>query len=122
MKSLLLSCALLVTSVSAAPLLTGSQPAATKAASKVVVFFNRQTTFTQLATIKQDLTKDGIVLNYEKLEFAKNGDLLKISFHVDCKDSFSGSASSESLTDEYSFGFLRDYTSNAAKPFVLGKL
>ena len=122
MKSLLLSCALLATSVSAAPLLTGSQLAATKAASKVVVFFNRQTTFTQLATIKQDLTKDGIVLNYEKLEFAKNGDLLKISFHVDCKDGFSSSASSESLTDEYSFGFLRDYTSNTAKPFVLGKL
>jgi len=122
MKSLLLSCALLATSVSAAPLPTGSRPAATKAASKVAVFFNRKTSFTQLAAIRQDLTKDGIVLNYEKLEFDKNGELLKISFHVDCKDGFSGSASSESLTEDYNFGFLRDYTSNAAKPFVVGKL
>jgi hypothetical protein len=121
MKSLLLSCALLATSVSAAPVPTGSQPAAVKATSKVAVFFNRKTTFAQLAAVKQDLTKDGIVLEYEKLEFAKNGDLLKISFHVDCKDGFAGSASSESLTDDYSFGFLRDYTSNAAKPFVVGK-
>ena len=121
MKSLLLSCALLTTSVSAAPLPNNTQFTATKATTKVAVFFNRKTTFAQLATIKQDLIKDGIVLNYEKLEFDQSGDLLKISFQVDCKDGFSGSATSESLTDDYSFGFLRDYTSNAAKPFVVGK-
>ena len=114
MKSLLLSCVLLATSASAAP-----QPPK-DIVKKVAVFFNRQTTFAQLATIKQEVAKDGLTLEYDRLEFDKSGHLLKISFHVDSEGYTWGSTSEDNVPEDYSFGFVRDFTPGAAKTFQIG--
>ena len=113
MNYLLLTCALLAT---AAP--AGARPAPAPP-TKVAVFFTRQTTFTQLAAIRQDLLKDNLALEYDQLEFDKSGHLLKISFHVDCDGTTWGSATEDHLTNYYTFGFVRDYT---AKTFKIGNL
>lgn len=121
MKAFLLSC-LLLTATAAAALPAATPPAARAATTKIAVLFSRKTSFAQLATIRQDLQKDNIELEYQQLEFDKNGDLLKISFHVDCRDGFAGSATSGMLTNESSFGFYRDYTAKADKAFYAGNL
>ena len=88
---------------------------------QVAVYFTRKTTFTQLAAIKQEVLKDGIVLEYDRLEFDKNGYLAKIAFHVDCEGYTWGSAIEDELTDNSSFGFVRDFTPGATKTFQIGK-
>jgi hypothetical protein len=122
MKSLFFSCLLLATAANAAVLPAAHPAATTHAATKIAVLFNHKTSFAQLATIRQELQKDGIELEYQQLEFDKNGGLLKISFHVDCRDGFAGSATSEVLTNESNFGFYRDYTSKGASAFQVGNL
>jgi hypothetical protein len=123
MKSLLFGGLLLASSVSAVTLPpTAHSAVAASPATKIAVLFSKNTSFAQLAAIRQDLQKDGIELEYQTLEFDKNGGLLKIGFRVDCRDGFAGSATSTSLTAENSFGFCRDYTRNAVKPFQVGEL
>ena len=87
----------------------------------VAVYFTRKTTFTQLATIKQDVLKDGIVLEYDRLEFDKDGYLAKITFHVDCDGYTWGSATEDALADNSNFGFMRDFTPGATKTFPIVK-
>lgn len=86
---------------------------------KVAVFFNRKTTFTQLATIKQQVLQDGLVLEYDRLEFDQAGYLLKISFHVESGGRTLGSATADSLPTDFSFGFVRDFTA-AGEQFRIG--
>ena len=121
MKPLLLSCLLLATAATAA-VSSPSHSLAAKSATKVAVFFNHKTSFAQLATIRQELQKDNIELEYQQLEFDKDGGLLKMSFHVDCRDGFAGSATSDVLTNDSNFGFYRDYTSKTATAFRVGNL
>ena len=118
MKYLLLSCALLATAVSAAPRLPVHEAMAAPA-KKVAVFFNRQTTFSQLATIKQEVAKDGIALDYDRLEFDASGHLRAISFRVEFGN-MKGTATEDNVPEDYSFGFVRDLTPGAAKVLEIG--
>ena len=122
MKSLLFAGLLLASSAVASALAPAHPPVAVSPATKIAVLFSKNTSFAQLAAIRQDLQKDGIELEYQALEFDKNGALLKISFRVDCRDGFAGSATSTNLTTENSFGFYRDYTRDAKNPFKVGDL
>ena len=118
MKYLFLSCALLVTAASAAPRLPMHPPVAAPA-KKVAVFFNRQTTFAQLATIKQEVAKDGIALDYDRLAFDTSGHLTAISFRVEFGNT-KGSATEDNVPDDYSFGFVRDLTPGALAVLRIG--
>src|SRR5687768_4220565 len=89
---------------------------------KVEVVFNRQLNFNDLVKIKMEIADKGILLDYKRMEFDNNGKLKSISFKVDCKDGFSGSASSEELSNDSRFGFYRDYSKDAASPFGTGGL
>jgi hypothetical protein len=122
MKPLFLSCLLLATAATAAVSSPSRPLAATRSTTKVAVFFNHKTSFAQLATIRQELQKDNIELEYQQLEFDKDGGLLKMTFHVDCRDGFAGSATSDVLTNDSNFGFYRDYTSKTAPAFRVGNL
>jgi hypothetical protein len=122
MKSLLFCGLILATSATAAVSPTALAGISAHATTKIAVLFSHKTSFAQLASIRQDLQKDGIELEYRQLEFDKDGGLLKLSFHVDCRDGFAGSATSEVLTNESSFGFYRDYTSKGAAAFRVGNL
>ena len=119
MKYLLLSCALLATAVSAAPRPPVHELVAAPA-KKVSFFFNRQTTFAQLVTIKQEVAKDGLTLEYDRLEFDKSGHLLKMSFHVDAEGYTWGSATEDEIPTDHSFGFMRDFTPGAKTTFQIG--
>ena len=118
MKYLLLSCALLATAVSAAPRPPVHELVAAPA-KKVAVFFNRQTTFAQLSTIKQEVVKDGIALDYDRLAFDTSGHLTAISFRVEF-DNTKGSATEDNVPDDYSFGFVRDLTPGAPAVLRIG--
>jgi hypothetical protein len=87
--------------------------------SRIEVFFNSGTGFTELVMIKAQLETKGIVMNYKKIEYNKNGELVSIHFFVDCRDGFSGSASTDNLK-KVPFGFYRDYSKDAASPFGTG--
>ncbi|MBJ6143651.1 hypothetical protein [Hymenobacter sp. BT559] len=118
MKYLFLSCALLATAASAAPRLPMHPPVAAPA-KKVAVFFNRQTTFAQLATIKQEVAKDGIALDYDRLAFDASGHLTAISFRVEFGDT-KGSATEDNVPEDHSFGFVRDFTPGASIVLRIG--
>lgn len=114
MNYLLLSCALLATS---APAISGPPPT-----TKLAVYFSHHTTFDQLAAAKQSVLKDELMLEYDRLEFDASGHLVEISFHVEYRGEILGRASSDHLTDDSTFGFLKDFTPGAAKPFRIGDL
>jgi hypothetical protein len=86
---------------------------------RIEVLFNSSTGFTELVMIKAHLETKGIVIDYKKIEYNKAGELICISFYVDCRDGFSGSASTDNLK-EVPFGFYRDYSKDAASPFGTG--
>lgn len=88
----------------------------------VLVVFNSATTFEDLATIRSEMKSKGIVLSYLRIEFNEGGGLKEIKIKVDCKDGFSGTASSKILTPESQFGFKRDYSQNSEDPFTVGNL
>ncbi|MEO6683150.1 MAG: hypothetical protein ABIN48_10035 [Ginsengibacter sp.] len=90
--------------------------------SKIEVVFNRQTGFVELVMIKADLEKKHIILNYKKIEFDNKGELIALSFSVDCQDGFSGSASTQELKNDVPFGFYRDYSKDTKSPFGTGGL
>ncbi|TVT37704.1 hypothetical protein FNT36_21250 [Hymenobacter setariae] len=88
-------------------------------AKKVLVFFNRQTTFAQLATIKKEVAKDGIALDYDRLAFDASGHLTAISFRVEVGD-MKGSATEDNVPEDFSFGFMRDFTPGASAVLQIG--
>ncbi len=118
MKYLFLSCALLATAASAAPRLPLHPPVAAPA-KKVAVFFNRQTTFAQLATIKQEVAKDGIALDYDRLVFDASGHLTAISFRVEFGN-MKGTATEDNVPEDQTFGFVRDLTPGAPAVLRIG--
>lgn len=118
MKLLLLCGALLATPAIASVPAAG--PALATPATQVLVFFTRKTTFTQLATIKQQVLQDGLVLEYDRLEFDKDGYLARISFHVESAGVTLGSATEDHVPTDFSFGFLRDFTPGAKVQFKIG--
>ncbi len=87
--------------------------------SRIEVLFNSSTGFTELVMIKAHLETKGIVMDYKKIEYNKKGELVSIHFFVDCRDGFSGSASTDNLK-KVPFGFYRDYSKDAASPFGTG--
>jgi len=92
-----------------------------KNANKIEISFTSKLNFNDIVKIKLDLSEKGIILNYKKLNFDDYGKLEYISFFVDCKDGFSGAASSD-LNNQSRFGFFRDYSENAISPFGTGGL
>ena len=118
MKYLLLSCALLATAVSAAPRPPVHELVAAPA-KKVAVFFNRQTTFAQLASIKQEVAKDGLALDYDRLASDASGHLTAISFRVEFGNT-KGSATEDNVPEDYTFGFVRDLTPGATAVLRVG--
>lgn len=87
---------------------------------RIEVFFNASAGFTELVMIKADLETKGIILDYKKIEYNKQGELISLSFSVDCRDGFSGSASTDNLKNNVRFGFYRDYSRDAKSPFGTG--
>ena len=87
--------------------------------SKVEIFFKPGTGFTELVMIKAHLEKKGIILDYKKIEYNEAGELVSISFYVDCRNGFSGSASTDNLK-EAPVGFYRDYSKDSPSPFGTG--
>jgi hypothetical protein len=87
--------------------------------SRIEISFNSSTGFTELVMIKAHLETKGIVIDYKKIEYNKEGELVSLSFFVDCRDGFSGSASTDNLK-KVPFGFYRDYSKEAASPFGTG--
>ena len=123
MKNLLLGCILSCSVASAAPVAyAGPASHAEGPSKKVAFYFSRTSTFAQLVAIKQEVAKDGILLEYDRLEFDKNGYLAKIAFHVDCEGYTWGSATDDDLPSDFSFGFFRDFTPGAKEQFRIGNL
>lgn len=89
---------------------------------RIQVLFNQNISFTELGLIQSDCDKKGIRLTFKKIEYNEVGKLHSLSFKVDCKDGFSGSASTEHLTKDLRFGFYRDYTENTKSPFGVGAI
>jgi len=90
--------------------------------NRVQVVFTRDLKFNDLVKIKLDMADNGITLDYKKLEFDENGGLMAIDFKVDCHDGFSGSASSNQISNNSRFGFFRDYNDDVESPFGTGNL
>ena len=90
--------------------------------SNVEIIFNRHTGFTELVMIKGYLEKKHVILDYRKIEFNKQGELIAIGFSVDFQDGFSGSASTDNLKSELRFGFNRNYSKDSKSPFGTGRL
>ena len=84
--------------------------------SRVEFYFNKETGFVELVMIKRECEKHGIVLNYKKIEYNDAGQLKSLAFKVDCRDGFSGGASSDKLLEDKKPGFYRDYD-NTESPF-----
>ena len=89
---------------------------------RVEVFFNKSTGFSELVIIKAKLEKQNIFLDYKKIEYNKKGELVALSFSVDCMDGFSGSASTDNIPAGKTFGFYRDYSDKSESPFGTGGL
>lgn len=87
---------------------------------KVEIIFTNYLKYADLATIKQDLLQKGIIIEYKRLEFDKRKNLKLIDFFVDCKDGYSGLASTSKLSKKEKFGFYRDYSEGSATHFFAG--
>jgi hypothetical protein len=87
------------------------------------IIFNRKIKFNDLVIFRNKVLKeDNIVLDYKSLTFDANGGLSSIKISVDCKDGFSGTATSGELKNDSKFGFKRDYTPSSKEPFTVGTL
>ncbi|MEQ1745790.1 MAG: hypothetical protein ABMA02_10210 [Saprospiraceae bacterium] len=91
-------------------------------ATKVETFFQQYHTKDILMNIKAEMASMNITLEYTHMAFDATGHLTELSFSVDFKDGFKGSASSVSIPKDASFGFVRDYRKDAVIPFRVGNL
>jgi len=90
---------------------------------RIQVAFTNELTFEGLISIKNDLNTIGITINYKKIEFDKNNQLLSINCEVDCNDGFKGAfsiGSLNSINKEKRIGFYRDYSKESKSPFGTG--
>lgn len=88
----------------------------------IEVSFNSTMTIEDLVSIRAQLQEKDIELHYVHAYFYDNGDLSSISFKVDCKDGFSGSANQKYLKRKSRFGFRRAYGKDVRSPFGTGNL
>jgi hypothetical protein len=95
---------------------------APKPNSNIEVVFTTSTGFTELVMIREHFAKKGIIINYKKIEYNKEGALKSLNFSVDCQDGISGSASTDNLNNKNKFGFYRNYSKDSASPFGTGNL
>ncbi len=96
-----------------------------KTNGRVQVAFTNELTFENLISIKNNLNTKGITINYKKIEFDENNQLLFIDFEVDCNDGFKGSFAIghlNSINKEKRIGFYRDYSKKSKSPFGTGFL
>ena len=85
---------------------------------------DRATTLDSLVKLRNDLHEVGITIHYHKMEFDIHNLLVTLQCQVICNDGFSGSFGMEGLTanNPKRFGFYRDYSPGAARPFGTGVL
>jgi hypothetical protein len=89
---------------------------------KIEAFFVHNHTKTDLMNIKAELSSMNISLEYTHMAFDADGRLTELAFDVDCKDGFKGSAKSDAVPSDLSFGFIRDYRKTATSAFSVGNL
>jgi hypothetical protein len=90
--------------------------------NSISVVFNAKMNFDSLVAVKSELKEKGITIMYRSIEFDENNYLRKIDFFVDCNDGFKGSAYTDKLSNDYRFGFCRDYEKNTEVPFKIGRI
>lgn len=87
---------------------------------KVDVLFTNKLTFDSLVVIKNQLKDIGITLDYQKLAFDNNNQLLSIDCKVYYDDNSSGSFSAPLLDEDSAPGFYYNNSANAKVPFAIG--
>lgn len=83
----------------------------------VKILFNKNTGFFELIKIKEFCEARHIALNYTKIEYNDNGQLISLKFNVDCNDGFKGSGYTDNLLNRKQFGFYRDYSESSTSKF-----
>lgn len=91
-------------------------------ARRVEVFFQHSHTLTDLNNIKAELGAQKILVDYTHMEFDDEGHLKALKFTVDCQDGYNGSASTDEVPSDLTFGFIRDYRADVAVPFSVGNI
>jgi hypothetical protein len=89
---------------------------------KVEVFFQQYHTKDILMNIQAEMAAMDIILEYTHMAFDAEGRLKELKFTVDCKDGFKGSAATDNIPKDQSFGFVRDYRQDAQYAFEVGSL
>jgi len=84
--------------------------------------FNSTMTMEDLNSVKDKLHDAGIDIHYNYATFKRSGRLSSLSFVVDCKDGYKGSASQKFILRNSQFGFFRDSRENAKIYFKVGSL
>lgn len=101
-----------------------NRPCYVKTKDRIEVAFTNKLTFDSLVYIKNDLIARGIIINYKKIEFDDNNQLLAIGCEIDCgigkeKGSFEiGLLNSTNKNKRY--GFYRDSSKNTKSLFGTG--
>ncbi len=103
-------------------LLVGSSALFAQRISKIEIYFQRYHTEQDLKNIQEELAVMGVRISYNRAEFDEQGRLLALGISVDCNDGFTGEAYLKPIPEANQFGFIRDYRSGAAQPFVIGNL
>lgn len=85
---------------------------------KVEVYFDNSLNFNDLVKTKLELVQKDIILNYESLEFNKEGKLTLIGFSVKSEGKYCGSGKTSDLSTKY--GFIIDKNPKADIYFQVG--
>lgn len=94
-----------------------------KDGNMVAVYFTSNLNALDLDKIKEDVKEHGITLVYNKLDFDRKGMLSSIDFSViDSKRGSSGSAKTQSLHKDLTFGFFVNRTPGARETFGTGDI
>jgi transcriptional regulator with XRE-family HTH domain len=94
-----------------------------KSVKRIEARFSNHLTYDSLVYVKNRLITLGITINYRKIIFDDNNQLLEIDCSIDCNDGYKGSfavpfLNSDNINERR--GFFRDYTKNAKSPFCTG--
>lgn len=87
---------------------------------RIEVVFSNDLTKDDLMKLKEDLLSLAkITIQYDVLDYNRKGKIKNIRFSVDCHDGFEGEYGIDKVSDDFKFGFYRDYRPGAASPFGL---